>query len=202
MSFLPSLRSSCSSASACSSSSSSAITTSRRSIRHVPKPANVPKFKQLLHPQGWVAPLPSGATFVYNPPPTVPSNKFTVTPLNPILSKTGKVLPTGWQRVPGYGHLAPRLDRKEEGLENSSVQYVVPEAVKAEIKALRMQNPGAWTNTTLGTKFSLPPLVVSRIAHNPALRRFQQEDYDLRRERMPWKQVLTGDGRRIQKSFW
>jgi len=44
------------------------------------------------------------------------------------------------------------LDRKEEGIENKAVEYVVPEEVKAEIRHLRATNPRAWTTSALGQK--------------------------------------------------
>lgn len=151
MSFLiPSLRSSSSTAS--SSFSLFLPPISRRGVKHVAKLPKVPKFSQLLHPQGWVSSLPSGASFIYNPPPTLPTTKHVVNPLDPIISATGKVLPTGWARVPGYGHLAPRIDRKEEGSETKAVWYDVPEEVKNEINTLRNRDPRVWTARALGKK--------------------------------------------------
>ena len=105
-----------------------------------------------MHPQGWVAPLPSGALFSYNPPPTVPTPLTTTVPLEPIVSSTGKVLPSGWARVPGYGHLAPRVDRREDGFEGKQAHFVVPQEIQEEIKELRFANPEVWTCGVLGKK--------------------------------------------------
>jgi len=44
------------------------------------------------------------------------------------------------------------LDRKEEGIENNAVEYVVPEEVKAKIRQLREAAPMVWTTRALGEK--------------------------------------------------
>ena len=156
----------------------SSLPTLRRSIRHIARDPNTPKFRANLHPQGWVSPttssltssspssssssptqrpphLPSPALFSYNPPPTVPTPSTTLPALDPIVSATGKTLPTGWKRVPGYGHLAPRVDRREEGdkgLLAGGGHWVVPEETKEEIRRLRVGDPEVWTCAVLGKK--------------------------------------------------
>jgi hypothetical protein len=147
MSFLPSSLSR-------STSTLPTLPTLRRSVKHIPRDPNTPKFRPIIHPQGFVSSLPSGALFAYNPPPSSPSiTNSTTAPLDPIVSPTGKVLPSGWRRVPGYGHLAPRVDRRQEGGEWEREKYaVVPDEVKEEIRRLRVGDPEVWTCGVLGKK--------------------------------------------------
>lgn len=146
-SLLSSLRPGC-------SSSSPALT---RSIKHVSKAQNPPKFKQLLHPEGWSKVLPSGATFVYNPPPSSPSTQHTNL-LDGTLAPTGKRLPAGWRKEGGFGHLAPRLDRKPEGAEPAQ-RVNVPMEVREQMRALRLEDPAVWTTSSLRKRFVPPPFV-------------------------------------------
>jgi hypothetical protein len=63
-------------------------------------------------------------------------------PLAPIVSPTtGRALPLAWKKVPGYGHLAPRIDKRAEGtlrLKGFN-RELVDEEMLGKVKALQQE---------------------------------------------------------------
>lgn len=77
---------------------------------------------------------------VYNPPPTQASVRST-TLLPGELSPTGKRLPSGWRKVPGLGHVAPRCDGRVDGEEERPNRVVLAKEVVEEMRRLRLEDP-------------------------------------------------------------
>lgn len=150
--FLPSLRASSSSSSSTSASCCSLAPLSRRTVIHHPRLANPPKYKTKLHPAAFEAPLEEsspgaadgGATFVFNPAPSLASPR-SVASLEPNLSPNGRRMPSGWAKTPGFGFMAPRIDRLVDGSVEASQAGHRPKAPsgkdKAEMARLREEDP-------------------------------------------------------------
>jgi hypothetical protein len=105
-----------------------------------------------MHPEGFSEPLAEsspgandgGATFVFNPAPSVASVR-SVTTLEPNLSPNGRRMPAGWAKVPGFGFMAPRVDRLIDGTkEAEQSSWVSPKPtreIQRKLAELRRADP-------------------------------------------------------------
>lgn len=164
--FLPSLR-----ASTSASSSSTAVACcstapfSRRTVVHHPRLPNPPKYRPKLHPASFSEAMPEsspgagdgGATFEYNPAPSAKAPRTVASGVDgllaPNLSPNGRRMPAAWRKVPGWGYMAPRIDRLVDGSEAARQAGWRPEkpsaAVVAEMNKLRQEDPVTNSNNKL-----------------------------------------------------
>ncbi|CDZ97768.1 Ribosomal protein L20, mitochondrial [Phaffia rhodozyma] len=188
-----------------SAPSSSSLPSLNRSIKHVAKRPHLPKYKQAMHPSAWTKTLDSGALLVYNPPPSAPSDRSTN-----VLEKaegalrgpTRKILPSSWKIEEGFGHMAPRIDRRPEGT-TPSPRVEIPEEIKKEIRSLREEDPEQWTARALSKKYNIEIYMISEIARAPrAYIKDMKQTRSLIKERLPLKKLLKHEAKQIRKSFW